>query len=230
MPGHSSAAGGWVRFSRFGPGSPFSARLSRHQSNSQTGGGDADRPDLVSGRNPDNIILGGPDRYFDPSAFETQPEGFLGTAGRNFLTGPGLTNWDFSVRKDTPLAFLGESGRLEFRTEFFNILNHANFRVPIAGRTVDRVTAGQIDNTIKGIGRNIQFALKVVFLRLPGRQVFPTSNAPVPLPEARGLLFFFFPNAMWATKAEWIAPLRPALSETEGVAARIGYARILKLL
>ncbi len=153
-------------------GTPFSARLGRNRSRSQTGGSDPDRPDLILGRNPGNIILGGPDRYFDPSAFELQPAGFLGTASRNFLTGPGLVNWDFSIRKDTPLAFLGESGRLEFRTEFFNLLNRANFRVPINGRTVidgrrdnDPVlpTAGQIDNTIKGIGRNIQFALKVVF-------------------------------------------------------------------
>jgi hypothetical protein len=155
-------------------GAPFSVLLSGNRSRSGNGGGDADRPDLISGRKPEDIILGGPNRYYDPSAFEIQPAGFLGLASRNFLAGPGFSNWDFSVRKDTPLAFLGESGRLEFRAEFFNFLNHPNFSVPISGRTVytasgssanpePRPTAGQIQRTVNELGRNIQFALKLVF-------------------------------------------------------------------
>ena len=51
----------------------------------------------------------------------------LGTAGRNILSGPPERNWDFSLVKDTKLGFLGEGGMLEFRAEFFNILNHTNF-------------------------------------------------------------------------------------------------------
>ena len=57
--------------------------------------------------------------------------------------------------------------------EFFNVLNRANFNIPVDGRRVftadetreDRtplLTAGQIDRTV-GSARQIQFALKVVF-------------------------------------------------------------------
>ena len=155
-------------------GLPFTPLLSGNRSRSQAGGGDPDRPDLVPGRKPDDIILGGPNRYFDPNAFTIQPVGHLGTVSRNFLEGPGLVNWDFSLRKDTPMAFLGERGRLEFRAEFFNFLNRANFAIPIGGSTVFTAsgttanptplpTAGQITRTIKQVGRNTQFALKLVF-------------------------------------------------------------------
>ena len=53
--------------------------------------------------------------------------GQLGDAGRNILSGPPERDWDFSLVKDTKLGFLGEAGMLEFRAEFFNILNHTNF-------------------------------------------------------------------------------------------------------
>jgi hypothetical protein len=145
-----------------------------------------DRPDLVSGRNNGNIIsgttagcsgvaagrtLGTPNLYFDPCAFTLQPVGFLGNAGRNFLRGPGLANLDFSLVKDTPVRYLGEGGKLEFRAEFFNILNRANFALPaslvFAGgtTTVDEPrlsTAGLITST-STTSRQIQLALKLLF-------------------------------------------------------------------
>ena len=43
------------------------------------------------------------------------------------LTGPGYFNLDFSLGKNIPVKQLGDSGVLEFRGEFFNILNHPNF-------------------------------------------------------------------------------------------------------
>jgi hypothetical protein len=51
----------------------------------------------------------------------------LGTALRNSLTGPPERNIDFSIVKDTKLGFLGEAGMVEFRAEFFNVINHPNF-------------------------------------------------------------------------------------------------------
>jgi hypothetical protein len=47
-----------------------------------------DRPNLRPGVNPEDLILGRPDQYYDPSGFVLQPAGFLGNAGRNRLTGP----------------------------------------------------------------------------------------------------------------------------------------------
>ncbi|MBI2819832.1 MAG: carboxypeptidase regulatory-like domain-containing protein, partial [Acidobacteria bacterium] len=147
-------------------GSPFSVSITSDRARKK--GGD-NRPDLVSGRSNDNIIRGGPTQYFDPTAFAVQPAGFLGTAGRNILRGPGFANLDFTLGKDTALGFLGENGKLEFRAEFFNILNRANFGIPI--RTVyaavrdgesPLANAGKIQDTAN-TSRQIQFALKIVF-------------------------------------------------------------------
>lgn len=157
-------------------GYPFTPALGSNASRSGVGAGGAgsgagiDRPNLVSGRNNGNIVRGGPIRYFEVSAFTLQPAGFLGTAARNMLRAPGLSNLDFSLVKDTSIKRLGESGHLEFRAELFNILNKANFGVP--NRTVFSGTgpaaalplpsAGVITNTITP-SRQIQFALKLLF-------------------------------------------------------------------
>jgi len=145
-------------------GVPFSPTLAGNRSRSGVAGQTDDRPNLKPGLKRDDIILGGPDQYFDPAAYETQPLGFLGNSSRNFLPGPALANWDFSIRKDTPMPLLGETGRLEFRAEFFNFLNHPNFRVPSdEGVRITAVNAGEITRTINQVGRNAQLALKLVF-------------------------------------------------------------------
>jgi len=77
--------------------------------------------------------VGTPNLWFDPCAFTIPGDGFLGHAGRNIVRGPGLTHVDFSMGKDTALSMLGESGKLEFRAEFFNVFNHANFASPEIG-------------------------------------------------------------------------------------------------
>jgi hypothetical protein len=76
--------------------------------------------------------------------------------------------------KDTKLGFLGEGGMLQFRAEFFNILNHPNFGPPSAGifsgasgdlgpfSESPDPGAGQITTT-QGKPRQIQFALRVEF-------------------------------------------------------------------
>ena len=51
----------------------------------------------------------------------------LARQGRNIAQGPGYTNWDFSLFKNIRIT---ESKELQFRAEFFNILNHTNFRNP----------------------------------------------------------------------------------------------------
>ena len=105
-------------------GYPFSANVSFDIANTLVREGD--RPDLVPGANS-NPVLGGPDRYFDVSAFELQPEGHLGTLGRHTLVGPGFATLDVAASRSVDL---GEGQRLEFRLEVFNLLNHANFSHP----------------------------------------------------------------------------------------------------
>ena len=62
--------------------------------------------------------------FFDPNAFQREPVGTLGNAGRNFFHGPGINNFDFALMKDTRIT---ESTRIELRFEFFNFFNHTNF-------------------------------------------------------------------------------------------------------
>ena len=140
-------------------------------------GGTGDRPDLVPGasQNPIKGVtascagisagekLGTPDRWYDPCAFRLPEEGFYGNLGRNTILGPGLFNVDFSVHKTFGL---GERADLQFRAEFFNILNRANFGLPlIAGFATDgsRLPTAGIVNDTTTTSREIQFGLKLVF-------------------------------------------------------------------
>jgi len=77
---------------------------------------------------------------------------------------------DFSIAKDAALHLFGESGKLEFRAEFFNILNRANFAVPnttVYAGTQDLqaplAAAGKITSTGSRTARQMQFALKLLF-------------------------------------------------------------------
>jgi hypothetical protein len=151
-------------------GLPFTPSLNSNRSRSGVGGGGGgiDRPDLLPGRTVRSIIRGGPNQYFDPTAFTLPPAGFLGNAGRNMLRGPGLANVDFSMTKEMPIKTLGDSGTLQFRAEFFNLFNRANFSPPNrtvfsgTGAAVPLPTAGQIRSTATP-SRQIQFALRLLF-------------------------------------------------------------------
>ena len=111
--------------------------------------------------------LGGPDRFFDPCAFEAPPLGTLGNVARNAIIGPSLFNMDLSLQKD---ILLGGDRRLQFRAEFFNIPNHANFSNPSSSSAIvysgstARVnqTAGKLFNT-STTNRQIQLALRLSF-------------------------------------------------------------------
>jgi len=120
------------------------------------------RPDLVPGRS-NNPVLGGPDQYFDPSAFSNLAFGFYGTLGRHTLIGPRLVNFDFSLVKNTAIT---ERTSLQFRAEFFNILNHPNFNNPSSGvfdaRGNPTPNRGRIDSTNTD-PRQIQLGLKLLF-------------------------------------------------------------------
>ena len=113
-----------------------------------------DRPNLVG--NPNN----GPktaQQWFNTSAFQQVTQlGTFGSAGRNIVQAAGFTQWDCGVLKNFRLT---EAATLQFRSEFFNILNHANFGVP----------NGDITSSAFGVvqsaapPRQIQFALKLLF-------------------------------------------------------------------
>lgn len=106
----------------------------------------------------------------DPT-FGTFPQCFnlMGNLGRNTIIGPGLVNFDFSMVKDIPIRKFSEDFRMQFRAEFFNIFNRANFAPP-AGSNLEAISStggavpgfGQITST-QTPGREIQFGLKIVW-------------------------------------------------------------------
>jgi hypothetical protein len=97
----------------------------------------------------------------------------LGDTGRNSVYGPGFTNVDFSVMKNFPITRISEQFNIQFRAEFFNILNHLNYLPPddLGGSTM--LLLYNQDGSVAypkvyldqqaGNSRQIQFGLKLIF-------------------------------------------------------------------
>jgi hypothetical protein len=94
--------------------------------------------------------------YFNTSLFSTEALGQLGNSNRRFFHGSGIANWDFGVTKNLALS---ESKRLEFRAEFFNIFNHANF-APAQGDIINSAFGAITSAADPRIG---QVAIKFLF-------------------------------------------------------------------
>src|SRR5579885_203875 len=95
--------------------------------------------------------------WLNPAAFGLPPVGAFGTVGKGAVRGPNSITYDGGLFKDFP--FLRERCRVQFRAEFFNLLNRVNFNNP--GTTFSSAGFG----SIKGAGdpRIGQLALKFVF-------------------------------------------------------------------
>jgi len=105
--------------------------------------------------------IGSVDRWFDTSVFSAVPR--FGNLGRNVVIGPGFSNVDFSLVKNTTLS---EDVTFQFRAEAFDLFNHASFGQP--GRVVGTPGFGRITNTRfptgdSGSSRQLQFAVKLMF-------------------------------------------------------------------
>jgi hypothetical protein len=93
-----------------------------------------------------------------------------GNAGRNIITGPGITNLDFSVFKNNRIKRISENFNVQFRAEIFNIMNHPNFAPPTTPDNTDIFdgtgaptgVAGRLSRTTIP-ERQIQFAIKIIF-------------------------------------------------------------------
>jgi hypothetical protein len=96
--------------------------------------------------------------WFNTSCFAAPAAGELGNASRTPVSGPNFINTDFSVVKHFPVR---ENLRIDFRSEFFNLFNHAQFALPGADFNAP-ATFGAISSTV-GNPRVIQFALKAAF-------------------------------------------------------------------
>jgi hypothetical protein len=209
----AKVVGGWYmgHIVSFNTGLPFSPYIGSNRSDSGNRATGSDRPNVniqavtqgtqltaPTGQaytaaanfvpyNPNTVIIGTPNEWFNVDMFSLQPFvpcpgaagtcSTLGNVGRGILRGPGLVDWDFSLVKDTRLTRLGEGGLLQFRAEFFNLLNHPNFATPAAAS----IFAGGNTSALAGAysqapnpsvaalsatsttSRQIQFALKLIF-------------------------------------------------------------------
>jgi hypothetical protein len=152
-------------------------------------------PDLAPGCTPQNAVQPGNLQYLKPQCFiiPVAPAGFdpthtkcdqgfvltnpnldpntcsnlLGHLTRNSIIGPGLFNVDMSLVKDTHIKKFSENFNIQFRAEFFNILNRTNFSPPSDNLVVLDPTPvggfGVIDQNTQVPMREIQFGLKIVW-------------------------------------------------------------------
>jgi hypothetical protein len=143
-------------------GLPFTPQLSYNPSND----GDTRNPVRPSW-NPNftgSVVLGGPNRYFNPLAFIQPLPGTYGNVGRNILVGPSLAQFDLSLAKRWSLS---ERLSLQFRSEFFNLFNHTNLNTPnpvvyAAATGGPSPTAGVITSTAT-TSRQVQLGLKLLW-------------------------------------------------------------------
>jgi Carboxypeptidase regulatory-like domain len=157
-------AGGWTvsAIETLQSGFPFTPQLGFNPTNN----GDSRNP-IRPSWNPSfsgPVVLGGPNLYFNPAAFVVPAAGTYGDVGRNVLTGPGLATTDISIAKNTPL---NDKLRMQFRAEFFNLFNRANFGTPNAvvfasASATPSPTAGVISSTAT-TSRQVQFGVKVLW-------------------------------------------------------------------
>ena len=107
----------------------------------------------------------GPGNFaFDPTAFaDPGAVGIIGSAPRTMCCGPGINNFDVAFLKDTAVS---DKTRLQFRAEFFNLFNHAQFvnPAPIGGVASADFNSGAFGTVVRARDpRLIQFALKFIF-------------------------------------------------------------------
>jgi carboxypeptidase family protein len=134
------------------------------------------RPDMVGDPNKGGPVAANPgcvaparvhtvQHWFNPCAFAFPVGAELGNANRAPLNGPNFINTDFSVIKQFALPW--ENMGLNFRAEFFNLFNHAQFGLPVnAGTGYADITSGNAfgaESFTVNNPRVIQFGLKLTF-------------------------------------------------------------------
>jgi hypothetical protein len=147
----------------FQTGTPFtvydSTDVSFQGGAPEISGFSSSRPNLIGDPNsgPRNTA-----NWFNRDAFDrlfpvnNGPTQFFGNEGRNVVEGPGLNVWDFSALKNFKVT---ESKTLQFRAEFFNVFNHANYGLP--NNDIGSPNFGVIQSALNP--RLIQLALKFLF-------------------------------------------------------------------
>jgi hypothetical protein len=112
---------------------------------------------------------GNPNHYIKTQCLAfPNPSNRRGNLGRNTIIGPGLSKVDLSVFKNNRVKRISESFNAQFRAEFFNILNRANFSSPTDNREIfdqtgNAVSSAGLITSTQTTSRQIQFALKLIW-------------------------------------------------------------------
>ena len=120
-------------------------------------GNNWNRPEQLAGCNT-SAANHGQLQWVNPACFSVAPVGQLGNAARVPVYGPDFVNTDFSVIKQFALPW--ENMGLNFRAEFFNLFNHAQFGLPV--NDISAPGFGQVNSTVNN-PRLVQFGLKLTF-------------------------------------------------------------------
>lgn len=150
--------GGWSlgMISEARTGSPYSVYEQTNRLNSFSAGQRSNvvaDPQLPTDRPRAELVR----QWFNTAAFSFPGNGVLGNASRSPGIGPGFVNFDMSLLKDFHFT---EKRYLQFRSQFYNLFNRANFSNPNGQR--GNAAFGQISNTVNG-GRFIQLTLRFAF-------------------------------------------------------------------
>ncbi len=129
-----------------------------------------DVPNVLTGPGCGSYVnAGNPNHYVKTQCFGVpNPIALRGNLGRNTLTGPGLLNFDLSVVKNNYVKRVSDAFNVQFRMEFFNVLNRANFAPPLDNRNMFDAKGAVIANaglitSTQTPSRQIQFALKIIW-------------------------------------------------------------------
>jgi len=137
-------------------GGPLTLYVGKDQSLTGIG---KDRAQLIGGQ----VYKSGPcantspcTSFLNATAFALPATGTFGNVGKGAFTGPGFFNWDTGVFKNFSVT---DRYRVQFRGEFFNVLNHTRFLNPVT-----TVTGAGFGNILSASDpRIVQLALKVFF-------------------------------------------------------------------
>jgi len=126
-------------------------------------------PNRLAGPGCDTLTnSGNPNHYIKTQCLAFPGVNKWGNLGRNTLIGPGVSKLDVSVFKNNRIRRISENFNAQFRAEFFNVLNRANFASPTDHSTVydqngDPVTSAGLITSTQTTSRQIQFALKLIW-------------------------------------------------------------------
>jgi hypothetical protein len=126
-------------------------------------------PDRLAGPGCDTLTnVGNPNHYIKTQCLAFPGVNKWGVLGRNTLVGPGVSKLDVSVFKNNRIRRISESFNAQFRAEFFNVLNRANFASPTDHSTVfdqsgNPISSAGLITSTQTTSRQIQFALKLIW-------------------------------------------------------------------